>query len=391
MAKKTKFKGVYQFTPASIGIRFRYQGKVYEERFKAEPCRANFQKLYALKVDVDAAIVDGSFDYAATFPNSKRARRFQNNRLVYTYLKQWVMRQAHLKDGVSDKYKVIIEGQIKGTAIARMRLIDLKWADIRDWALSKDVAHKTRLNYMGVLSSGLTDALEEEIIDAHPMAGRKLKAQKVYVDPEADDEDIKPLSWDERDAVIAVSDPRFGLMVDFCCWAGLRLSELVALRWDRVNFKRRTIRIDQVITDKSKAPEVPKTKRSRRTVELNEPAFEALVAYKEYSFLMGERIFLNPADNKPWETPRHIYRHWVRRLRKAGVDHRGADQMRHTYASTGLSEGENIGYISKQMGHANVAVTIKHYARFIPDNQADRGSKMVDAWRAHKAKTDTKK
>ena len=38
--------------------------------------------------------------------------------------------------------------------------------------------------------------------------------------------------------------------------------------------------------------------------------------------------------------------------------------LRDTFASQLLTSGVSLGYVSKQLGHANVAVTARHYARW---------------------------
>jgi hypothetical protein len=38
--------------------------------------------------------------------------------------------------------------------------------------------------------------------------------------------------------------------------------------------------------------------------------------------------------------------------------------LRDTFASQLLTSGVSLGYVSKQLGHADVAVTAKHYSRW---------------------------
>jgi len=38
--------------------------------------------------------------------------------------------------------------------------------------------------------------------------------------------------------------------------------------------------------------------------------------------------------------------------------------LRDTFASQLLTSGVSLGYVSKQLGHADVAVTARHYARW---------------------------
>ena len=49
------------------------------------------------------------------------------------------------------------------------------------------------------------------------------------------------------------------------------------------------------------------------------------------------------------------------------IPYRTFEQTRHTYASLLLAEGGKIGYISKQMGHKNIYITLTRYAKYLPD------------------------
>ena len=60
----------------------------------------------------------------------------------------------------------------------------------------------------------------------------------------------------------------------------------------------------------------------------------------------------------------------------------------HTYASHLLSKGVPIEVISKQLGHASIVTTYRHYAGFIPaadEHQHDRIDALIDAEEAKEA------
>ena len=54
-------------------------------------------------------------------------------------------------------------------------------------------------------------------------------------------------------------------------------------------------------------------------------------------------------------------------LRKAGLGPQHSPKsLRHPYASLMISEDANLLYVARQLGHASVAITEKHYTRWIP-------------------------
>ncbi len=55
-------------------------------------------------------------------------------------------------------------------------------------------------------------------------------------------------------------------------------------------------------------------------------------------------------------------REWRRILKRADLGHRRLKDLRDTSASQLLTAGVQLGYVSMQLGHADVAVTAQHYA-----------------------------
>jgi hypothetical protein len=64
---------------------------------------------------------------------------------------------------------------------------------------------------------------------------------------------------------------------------------------------------------------------------------------------------------------RHV---WQPLLEKTGVRHIRVHDARHTYASLMLRGGVPIAYVSKQLGHSSIQITVDLYGHFIPS--ADR-------------------
>ena len=99
-------------------------------------------------------------------------------------------------------------------------------------------------------------------------------------------------------------------------------------------------------------------------------------------------IFPNEAGN-PINHSNMLWRHFFPALRKAGIKRIRFHDLRHTYASLLIEQGENIKYIQNQLGHSSPTVTLNVYAHLMkPTNQESAmrlentifetsGSKMV--------------
>jgi integrase len=65
-----------------------------------------------------------------------------------------------------------------------------------------------------------------------------------------------------------------------------------------------------------------------------------------------------------------VYRYYEPALKKAKIGKTRFHDLRHTFASLMIEQGENIKYIQKQLGHSNPTVTLNVYAHLInPINQ----------------------
>jgi len=386
--KSEQFKNVRAISKSTIEIVFRYPTPKDRQResIKLEPTPANLKRCYVHLAQINESIKLGTFDYLATFPNSPRALLYSDRKNFYTFLEHWLNSHYSIGPGTYIFYKRIINGQLLGTELANTCVVDVTWAMVKDWALAMDVLPSTRAQRIAVLRDALNEAVEEGIISVNPLLGKKLKKQTVVIKSEATR--IDPFSWEEREAIIRAAPRQLGLQLMFQFFTGLRPEEIRGLCWCRVDFVGCTVLIDQVIVDASPNTfQPPKSQASFRTVDVVEPAMKCLKAYKEYSFIKStppnDIVFLNPLTGQPWSTTNKIRAQWITALKKAGVRYRVPYQTRHTYASTMLAVGENLSYISKQMGHADSSTTLKYYARFIQQTGVKHGSKLEEAYKKH--------
>jgi integrase len=114
----------------------------------------------------------------------------------------------------------------------------------------------------------------------------------------------------------------------------------------------------------------PKTKNSRRKIDLAPAVVSAL---KKWRLACPptelDLIFPNKAGS-PMDSDNMTKRFFHPALKAAGLPKVRFHDLRHTYASLLIEQGENIKYVQNQLGHATPTVTLNVYAHLMkPANQ----------------------
>ena len=163
--------------------------------------------------------------------------------------------------------------------------------------------------------------------------------------------------------------------IEFAVWTGLRVEELIEVKWTDIDESKGEIRIRRART-RGRVKE-PKTWAGKRDVKLLEPALEALRSQREHTYVQQGHIFHDPRTGAPYATDKQ-FREWVwrRALRQAKVRYRPPRQLRHTFGSWMINAGEPIKWVSLQMGHESTKMTLDVYSRFLPDNDPEVGARV---------------
>jgi integrase len=161
---------------------------------------------------------------------------------------------------------------------------------------------------------------------------------------------------------------------------GLRQGEASGLSVDRVDFLRRTLRVDRQLVDRNLAEPVlapPKTASSHRTVPLAVFVVEALsVHLAQFPREPGGLVLLDPA-RLPVASGRFGHQ-WRRAVKAAGAPGVRYHDLRHTFASTLLSRGVSVKAVADWLGHASPTITLTTYAHLMPADE-DVARTVLDA------------
>jgi integrase len=337
------------------------------------------------KIAIDEAIRTGTFDYAKTFPNSPRAKFYQGDGsgiTVEEYLNRWwKIEMDELKSSTRAVDRRTLFNQII-PEFGHLALTALTWKHIREWVRSQNWSPKTQNNKLSLLRRALNEAVELEMIDHHPMAGKVIRSRKTRAataKPKGDT--IDPFDHAERAALVQTSTGQMRNLIQFNLWSGLRLSELFALNWDNVDWINGRVYIEGALTQQANDIESTKTEAGDRAVDLLPPALAALKAQKSHTFLAGKEVFQNPYTGQRWTGDLALRaRQWKTLLKRAGIRWRPPKQMRHTFASMMLMAGESPQWVAAMMGHRDWTFTARIYYRWIPKDADGAGLKALEKW-----------
>lgn len=362
----------------SIRLAFSWQGKAYRETITdagqpIKPTAANVKRAHRLVGEIRAEIRAGVFDLAKHFPDSPRAKKPDFEVKTFGKLAtSWLETKGGLAEATLGQYENAV-GVWKGLLGADTPLERLTYELIatkigkHPWA-----SPKLLNNYLIPLRGILGMHYRGPLAQLDPMIG--IENRKVVRRPP------DPLTSEERDAILADMRKRYDVRVwayfALAFYSGMRPEEIIALRWEDVDWRRQQVRVQRVRTFKGSERDGSKT-HTVRDVELVPQAVEALKAMRPFTELKRDEgrevdIFENPTTGRPWHDERSQRDHyWKPTLKRLGIRARRAYCTRHTYCTVALMAGVNAAYIASQAGHS-VKMLLEVYARWIPG--ADGGA-----------------
>ncbi len=176
---------------------------------------------------------------------------------------------------------------------------------------------------------------------------------------------------------------------------GLRSGEVIGLQWPDIDWNGMFIEVRRQVV-RGKVTTL-KTTKARRRVDCSDDLLETLAALKKKRQEEALKRGSNEIYEWIWanEKGRRIdmanvkAERFKKVLRKAGLRDIRYHDLRHTYASQLLAQGEAVTYVSQQLGHATPQITFNRYAHWIPNKSQRKAVNRLPSLRRIAAKEAT--
>ena len=248
---------------------------------------------------------------------------------------------------------------------------------------------KTLRNYHMALHKCLQQAVKERLLVYNPCDAVTL--------PSGEKPEIVAFTNDQQRALVQASyRHRYGVFIRLDLCTGLRMGELLALKWEDIDFSTAQLHVRRTINrlakyeahDGENKTEIvfgtPKTKNSRRTIPLTRTMADELTRWKQQQaqdkIRAGDKYtddgFIVTNEFGHYFEQKTFKDYYDRLLKDADIGHFTFHALRHTFATRALERGMDYKTLSAILGHYSVAFTMDTYVHSMDEHKRREMDKM---------------
>lgn len=367
---------------------FRFKEVRFREQTALSDTPANRRKVEKLLDRIEAKIVLDQFEYADFFPKSRNLNKFRKVQASYAsakplnavssstvagfvdFAQKW-KDEKHVEWRASHQRNIesIISGAM-ATYFKQKAVNEITKEDVLGFRnhlaqqpgrKQKPLSAKTINSHMGVLRNILDEAADRFGFDSPYRNINPLRLQRSHV---------QPFSLEEVHKITTAVRADFKHYYTVRFFSGLRTGEIDGLRWEFVDFERKTIAIRETLI--AGQVEYTKTDGSQREIPMLGPVYAAL--QQQYQATKQFRYVFCNSLGKPLDHNNVTKRVWYPLLRHLRLDKRRPYETRHTAATLLLASGENPEFVARFLGHSSTEMLFRVYSRYIPNLTRNDGS-----------------
>ena len=249
------------------------------------------------------------------------------------------------------------------------RLSDLDRLDLQDLAdrlLADGLSPSSVRNSLMPLRSILRRAVHRGELAVNATAGLELPVSRGHRDRIA--------SPEEAARLIEALPPEDRALWATAFYAGLRLGELQALRWEDIDLDQGRLSVERAWDGKAHVYVAPKSRAGRRVVPIPQVLRQHLLAHRLATGRRRGLVFGRDPDtpfagSSVWRRARTTWK-------AAGETPIGLHEARHTFASLMIAAGVNPKALSTFMGHSSITLTLDRYGHLMPGSERDAAARL---------------
>jgi integrase len=255
------------------------------------------------------------------------------------------------------------------------RLRDVKAVAVEDWLASLTLAPATKAKLRNIMHAVFEHAIRYEWSEKNPISSVRQSAKRQRI-PDV-------LTPEETKALLSELEQPYLAMVVLDAAAGLRRSELLALKWSDLDFEKLEINISRAVVHQVLGD--VKTEASEKPVPMTSVLADVLRDWKGRSKYGGSDDWVFASDRKHGKQPlwpdtllkNHIRPAAVR----AGIQKQvGFHTFRHSLATLLKANGEDMKTVQELLRHANPGITMALYAQAVTPAKRAAQEKVLQSF-----------
>lgn len=251
-------------------------------------------------------------------------------------------------------------------------LSDVKAVAVESWLKPIALAPGSKAKIRNLMHAIFQHAMRWEFVGTNPISLVRQSAKRVK-SPDV-------LTVDEIERLLCeLADP-WRTAVYVALTTGLRVSELLALKWEDVDFSAAEIRLSRGIVRQRIGN--MKTEASRKPIPLDEGLAEVLIRWRgccPYN-QDGDYIFASPErkGTQPYWPTAGMEDHVRTAAKRSGIQKRvGWHMLRHTFGTLVKNQGADVATTQALLRHANVSITMDRYVQAVTPAKREAQSRIV--------------